>query len=109
MAGPHHEGPYRWNAKRVRDAANANPATICWRCQRTLDEHPHARDGTRPRWTAGHTIDGDPAARPWLDVTRRPPAGSWLAPEASCCNYAAGAGRRNRWAGNPRSETWFAT
>lgn len=103
----HHSGTHEANARKVRQAANATPAAICWRDGRTLDEHPHARDGTRPKWTAGHTVDGDPHARPWLNVTQLPPPGSWLAPEASVCNYAAGAGRRNRWAGNPRSERWF--
>lgn len=75
--GAHHSGTYQVRARAVRDAANRNPATQCWRCGLTLAEHaPHA-DGKPVTWTAGHVIDTDPT--------------SPLAPEASTCNYSAGA------------------
>lgn len=108
MAARHHRGKtYEAGGALVIAAAKANPLAVCWRDGRTLDQHPAARDGTRPTWTRGHTIDGDLNPRLWLRVTERPPPGSWLAPEASCCNYAAGAKRTNRWRGNPQSEQWF--
>ena len=75
--GPHHSGDYQVRAKAVRDRANADPTTTCWRCERTLAEHPPHKDGKPARWTAGHVIDSDPT--------------SPLLPEASTCNYAAGA------------------
>ena len=101
---PHHSGTYDRRARRVRAAANADPATICWYCRRTLDQHaPHA-DGSRPRWTAGHTIDGYRDAPAWLHVTEAPPPGPWLAPEASTCNY----GHHDR-PRNPQSRAWLTT
>jgi hypothetical protein len=75
--GPHHRGSYARRARLVRQAAYADPTTKCWRCGRTLAEHPPHRTGTQARWTAGHVRDGD--------VT------SPLAPEVSRCNYSAGA------------------
>ena len=91
MAGAHHRGPYKRRARAVRAAAYSADAlaemgvgapTRCWRCGRTLAEHPPHRNGRRPSWTAGHTIDGDPNCL--------------LLPEASTCNYAAGAKRKNQ-------------
>lgn len=88
---PHHRDPrFRRLGAQVRAHANATPHTICWRCGRTLHEHPAHHTGRPARWTAGHTIAGQlgPA---WLHVTQRPPAGqAWLAPEASTCNIEAG-------------------
>ena len=78
----HHRGTYAAEARRVRAAANANPATRCWRCGRTLAEHPPHRNGRPARWTAGHIHDGQ--------------TGGPLAPEASTCNYSAGASAGNR-------------
>lgn len=77
----HYSGDYPARARRVRQAAAANPATRCWRCDRTLDQHPPGPGGRPPRWTAGHTIDGDSSAP--------------LAPEVDTCNFAAGARLRN--------------
>lgn len=86
--GAHHSGTYQVRARAVRDAANRNPATQCWRCGLTLAEHaPHA-DGKPVTWTAGHVIDTDPT--------------SPLMPEASTCNYSAGAS-----AGNTRRGTGY--
>jgi hypothetical protein len=73
----HYSGDYQRRARAVRQAANANPLTRCWRCGRTLDEH-----GPGVRWDAGHLRDGDPT--------------SPLAPEASSCNRSAGAAAGNR-------------
>ncbi|MDO8363053.1 MAG: hypothetical protein Q7V88_09155 [Actinomycetota bacterium] len=109
MKPAHHQGRFDGDARRVRQTANSTPLAVCWRCGRTLREHPAAKSGKPQVWTAGHTVDGDPNARPWLNVTRQPPAGSWLAPEASGCNFAAGARRTNAWRGNPHSQQWFST
>ena len=57
--GAHHRGTYHVDSRRVRAAANANPGTTCWRCGRTLAEHPPHRNGAPAHWTAGHIIDGD--------------------------------------------------
>lgn len=90
---PHHAGSYVRRAKKLRDAANANPGTLCWRCGRTLAAHPPHRDGKPATWTAGHLIDGQ--------------MGGPLAPEASTCNYRAGAIMRNtRGITPPPSRAW---
>ena len=80
--GTHHRGTYHVASRRVRDQANADPDTRCWRCGLTLSEHAPHHDGTRPRWQAGHIIDGDST--------------SPLSPEASTCNTSAGATTGNR-------------
>ena len=77
----HHRGSYQAKAKQVRDRANANPATQCWRCGLTLDQHAPHRDGKPAQWQAGHTRDGDTLAP--------------LAPEASTCNQRAAAAMTN--------------
>lgn len=77
----HHQGTYARRAAAVRAAATANPDTLCWRCGRTLAEHEPHRDGRAPFWTAGHLIDGQIEGQ--------------LAPEASTCNFAAGAALGN--------------
>ena len=77
MAPAHRSGDYARRAKAVRQAAYADPLTACWRCGRTLDQHP-AGD----TWDAGHVLDGNPA--------------SALRPEASSCNRSAGASLGNR-------------
>lgn len=76
MAGLHHRGSHPRRAKRVRDAAYADPLTRCWRCGLTLVEE-QARHLGRVTWQAGHLRDGDPFAP--------------LAAEHSTCNQAAGA------------------
>lgn len=73
------QGSYPRRAKAVRDAAYASPGTKCWRCGRTLAEHPPHRSGRLSFWQAGHVIDGDP---------RSP-----LRAEASYCNQVAGGQR----------------
>lgn len=72
---PHYTGSYHVQSRRIRDAANADPTTRCWRCRRTMAEIRARKP--RARWTAGHLIDG---------MKDGP-----LAPECSPCNYAAGA------------------
>lgn len=92
---PHHHGSYQRRALAVRRAAYANPLTRCWRCGLTLAEHQPHRNGKRARWTAGHVIDGQ--------------VGGPLAPEASTCNYTAGAVRGLVMRGfmhESRSEDW---
>jgi hypothetical protein len=82
MAKPHHSGSYSRRAAAVRAYANANPDTRCWRCGRTLQQHPPHRNGRPPTWHAGHVIDGQ--------------IGGLLKPEASTCNKSAGASYGNR-------------
>lgn len=72
----HYGGDYRRRAKRVTDAAKANPATTCWRCGRTLAQVRAANPRRRVTWDAGHTIDGDPHCP--------------LLAECSVCNRGAG-------------------
>ncbi|GGL27594.1 hypothetical protein H9L10_03595 [Phycicoccus endophyticus] len=78
----HHRGNFHVRARHIRDTANADPTTTCWRCGHTLAEHPPHKNGKPATWTAGHIIDGDPT--------------SPLAPEASTCNYSAGATTGNQ-------------
>lgn len=107
MKKPHHSGTYQVVGERIRASAKANPRAICWRDGLTLDQHPAHADGSRPYWTAGHTVAGYRDAPGWYAVTQRPPSGPWLAAEASTCNYSAGARHTNKLRANPHSETWF--
>ena len=52
MAMPHYAGTYQRRAKALRDAANADPSTTCWRCGRTQSQHGQP-------WQAGHLNDGE--------------------------------------------------
>ena len=74
---PHHSFGYAVQARRVRDAANANALTRCWRCGRTLAEVRQSKP--KARWTAGHIVDGQ--------------VGGALLAECSPCNYGSGAKR----------------
>jgi len=91
MARTFRSGDYKRRAKAICDAARANPWTKCWRCGRTLDEHPAHKNGKRPWWTAGHVVDGS--------------ALSPLLPEASVCNFSAGGVLPHRQAMNT-SRRW---
>lgn len=82
MKPAHYAGSYHVQARKVREAAKADPFTRCWRCGKTLAQHPRHKTGRLPHWTAGHVISGMP--------------GGPLAPEASTCNYTAGARLGNR-------------
>lgn len=94
---PHHKTPrYVHASRRLRQLANANPHTVCWRCGLTLDRHKPG-----DTWTAGHTIDGSNAWQPWPHITEPPPPGDWLAPEARSCNYSAGATTGNHKRNEP--------
>ena len=67
----HYRGSYHVRARRVREAANADPETRCWRCgEQAREDDP---------WQAGHLRDGDPT--------------SPLAAEHRSCNASAGARR----------------
>lgn len=94
MAGaPHHATPtYRRTAAIVRRLAAANPGTRCWRCGRTLAEHPPHATGKPATWTAGHVTDGQ------IDGELRP--------EASTCNFAAGGTRAGRLRIGATSRDW---
>jgi hypothetical protein len=78
----HYSGSYHVRSRAVRQAANANPLTRCWRCGLTLAEHKPHKSGKPARWQAGHLVDSDPT--------------SPLLPEASTCNTRAGAKLRHR-------------
>lgn len=80
---PWHAGSYPRQAKQVRDRANANPTTRCWRCGRTQAEH-------KAPWQAGHVIDG---------------VGP-LAPECTTCNTSHGATRGNRMRSQGTTQQW---
>lgn len=77
----HHRGPHQRLARIVVARARANPATLCRRCLLRLDQHPPHRDGRAAYWTAGHDD---------RDLTLP------MGPEASTCNYSAGASKGNR-------------
>lgn len=68
-------------------ASAADPSTRCWRCGRTLSEHPNHDTGAPPRWTTGHINPGE--------------VNGPVAPEVSTCNLAAS----NKTA-EPHSRTW---
>jgi hypothetical protein len=92
----HKDRRYVKAAKIIRDYANADTHAVCWRCGRTLRDHPAGA-----KWQAGHTIDGSTTWHIWPHVTRTPDPtltgpGGWLAPEASTCNASAGAAYGNR-------------
>lgn len=78
---PHHRGGYLLQARAVRAAAYADEATQCWRCGLRLSQHAPHKNGKPARWTAGHLRDGE--------------VGGPLLPEASTCNYSAGASAGN--------------
>ena len=97
MANQRHHKDHRFvkAARLVRQAANANPRAVCWRCGRTLLEHEPRRSR---KWSGGHTVDGVNGP-PWLHVERRPPPGVWIAPEVfGECNVTAGNEARKRQA-----------
>jgi hypothetical protein len=73
----HYDQPYKVRAKALRQRANADPLTRCWRCGRTLAEEQARQPGKPVSWHAGHTVDGDNTAP--------------LLPEHSTCNTSAGA------------------
>lgn len=75
----HYKGSYARRAKQLRDRANADPATRCWRCGEL------ARAGDP--WQAGHVRDGE--------------VDSPLMPEHKSCNIKAGRQLRE-----PRSRRW---
>ena len=74
----------------VVNAARSNPDAVCWRDGHTMAWHRLRYPGRRLHWQRGHTVKGSRTWQPWLDVTRQPPPGDWLAPEVSVCNVAAG-------------------
>lgn len=90
----HYRGNYHVTARAVRQAAYANPDTRCWRCGLKLQDHRPHKNGKPARWTAGHVVDGQ--------------AGGPLAPEASTCNFRAGAvaGNAARTSSTRTELTW---
>ena len=91
-----HNGPnYKRLARLIRRHANANPATACWYCGRTLAEHPPHKNGRPAFWTAGHLIPGQPDHELTL--------GSLVA-EASVCNFVHDNNRGQ--AVEPHSPRW---
>lgn len=93
---PHHrDRRYVVQSLALRKLAASTRGAVCWRCGLTLDAHPLGANGKRQRWTAGHTVDSSTTWNLWTNVTRQPPPGDWLAPEASRCNMASSAERTN--------------
>ena len=95
MKAPHHRGTYPKRSRQLVALARAMQSTTCWRCGRTLAEHEPHKNGKPAKWTAGHMVDGE------VDGP--------LAPEASTCNFSAGAtaGNRKRGRGdNGPSRDW---
>lgn len=91
--GAHHSGSYEVRARRVRDAANADPSTRCWRCGKTLAEARKMHPQRNVVWHAGHTVDGNSAFP--------------LAPEHSVCNTSAAARETNRKRSMRPSRKWY--
>jgi hypothetical protein len=56
--GPHHRGRYHVRSRALVKAAYLNPLTECWRCGRTLAQHPPTKTGRPPKWSAGHVTKG---------------------------------------------------
>lgn len=83
--------------------ASSDPDATCWRDGRTLTEH-----GPTQRWTCGHVDDPELYAQhpsPHATIID----GRLCAPEASRCNFSAGAraGNQQRAERNePHSEDW---
>jgi hypothetical protein len=75
-----HRGDYHVTSRRITAAARANPHQRCWRCGRTLTQHPRHKSGAPPVWHAGHTGRGRE-----------------MLPEGSTCNVNHGA-----WLGGQR-------
>jgi hypothetical protein len=89
----HYTGSYQVRARRVREAAAADPTTRCWRCGKTLAEARRLWPDRDVVWHAGHMVDGN-SAMP-------------LAPEHSVCNLSAGAQVTNRKRSLRPSRRWF--
>lgn len=105
VSGPHHRTwRYTRAAKAVRNAANANPNAVCWRDGNTLAEHQRRNPNRIITWHAGHTRPASTSWTPWLQVTKQPPPGDWLAPEASLCNQSSAHTERRR--SNRTSRPW---
>lgn len=82
-------GTYQTRARLIRDRANADPSTRCWRTGLTLAEG-RAKWGAHIKWQAGH-VDG------YTDL---------LAAELSHPNQSFGAAVGNRKRVEPFSEKW---
>ena len=102
-----HRGRYDGDALRLRQAANATPGTHCWRDGLTLTQHRPHRDGTPPKWTAGHTDRATPEQQHRLRTDPHIIHGPGIASEASTCNYSDGATYGNTTRVNPRSRNWL--
>lgn len=91
---PHHLGSYPAESQRLRQAAWADPSTLCWRCKQPLatcgpNRNGRHRNGKPARWTAGHVTDGQ--------------VGGPLLPECSPCMASSGATYGNRLRGARRA------
>ena len=92
VKAPHHKGSYDRRSRAVVAAAKADPTTVCWRCGKTLAQHPDTKAGNPPKWSAGHVIDSHPD--------------SPLLPEVLSCNARAGALIGNRSPKRKHGATW---
>lgn len=93
----HHRGAHQVTAKRVTNAAYANPATRCASCHNTLDKcgprgDGRNRNGTPCTWQGGHVVAGD----------SRYGYNAWC----SYCQGVEGATLTNAKRVEPHSERW---
>jgi hypothetical protein len=71
----HHRGDFQRAGDKAKARAYADPSWPCWRCGRTLAQHPRHKTGRPPSWHYGHTA-GPTSPR---------------LPEVSTCNVRDGA------------------
>ena len=87
----HYAGAYATRAARIRDAAYADPSTVCFSCGLTLAEKQ--KSNPAETWDAGHTVDGNSSFP--------------LAAQHASCNRSAGArAGHKKQALNP-SRRWY--
>jgi hypothetical protein len=86
---PHHRGSYHRRSLALVAAAYRDPTTRCWRCGRTLAEHPNTTTGNPPKWSAGHVIKGQVDGQ--------------LLPEVLSCNVRAENAHRKAMRSAPRT------
>jgi hypothetical protein len=90
---PHASYGYQVRARQLRQRANADPSTRCWRCGLTLVEAQDRCPDKRIVWHAGHVIDGDNDGP--------------LLPEHSHCNTSAGATAGNLARPQQKASRWW--
>jgi hypothetical protein len=90
---PHVNYGYQVRSRQLRQRANADSSTRCWRCGLTLLEAREREPQRQIVWHAGHVIDGD---------NNGP-----LLPEHSHCNTSAGATAGNLARPQQKASRWW--